>query len=63
MGSEEPVELTSDKDDSAAESKPDDSVQDEGLDPPEALGTEDEAGVDPDGPIAVEDAAKGEKDE
>jgi len=63
LSSEDGAESTSEKEDSVAETEPDNSVQDEGLDPPEALSTEDEVDVDPDGSIGVEDVAEGEKDE
>ena len=62
LSSEDRVESTSDEEDSVAESEPDNSVQDEGLDPPEAVSTEDEVDADPDGSIGVEDVAEGEKD-
>ena len=62
LSSEDRVESTSDEEDSVAESEPDNSVQDEGLDPPEAVSTEDEVDTDPDGSIGVEDVAEGEKD-
>ena len=63
LGSDDRVASNADEDKSVAETEMKDSGPDEGLDPPEALGTEDEVGVDPDKPIAAEDAAKGEKDE
>ena len=63
MSLDDRVASNADEDKSVAETEMKDSGPDEGLDPPEALGTEDEVGVDPDGPIAAEDAAKGEKDE
>ena len=63
LSSEDGAESTSEKEDSVAETEPDNSVQDEGLDPPEALSTEDEVDVDPDGSIGVEDVVEGEKDE
>ena len=62
LSAEDRVESTSDEEDSVAESEPDNSVQDEGLDPPEAVSTEDEVDADPDGSIGVEDVAEGEKD-
>ena len=62
LSSEDRVESTSDEEDSVAESEPDNSVQDEGLDPPEAVSTENEVDADPDGSIGVEDVAEGEKD-
>ena len=62
LSSEDQVESTSDEEDSVAESEPDNSVQDEGLDPPEAVSTENEVDADPDGSIGVEDVAEGEKD-
>lgn len=62
LSSEDRVESTSDEEDSVAESEPDNSVQDEGLDPPEAVSTENEVDADPDGSSGVEDVAEGEKD-
>ena len=63
LSSEDGAESTSEKEDSVAETEPDNSVQDEGSGPPEALSTEDKVNVDPDGSIGVEDVVEGEKDE
>jgi len=63
LSSEDRVESTSDEEDFVAESEPDNSVQDEGLDSPKAVSTEDEVDVGPDGSLGVEDVAEGEKDD
>ena len=63
LSSEDQVESTSDKEDSVAESEPDNSVQDEGLAPPEAVSVENEVDVGPDGSLGVEDVAEEKKDE
>ncbi|HIF56445.1 MAG TPA: 30S ribosomal protein S2 [Gemmatimonadetes bacterium] len=63
LSAEDRVESTSDEEDSVAESEPDNSVQDEGLDSPKAVSTEDEVDVGPDGSLGVEDVAEGEKDD
>ena len=63
LGSDDRAASTADEEKSVAETESEDSAQDEGLGSPEASSKADEVGVDPDVPIAVEDAAKGEKDE
>ena len=63
LGSDDRVASTADGEKSVAETESEDSAQDEGLGSPEVSSKADEVGVDPDVPIAVEDAAKGEKDE
>ena len=63
LGSDDRVASTADGEKSVAEPESEDSAQDEGLGSPEASSKADEVAVDPDVPIAVEDAAKGEKDE
>ena len=63
MGSDDRVASTADGEKSVAEPESEDSAQDEGLGSPEVSSKADEVSVDPDVPIAVEDAAKGEKDE
>ncbi len=63
LSSDDRVASTADEESSVAETESEDSAQDEGLGSPEASSRADEVGVDPDVPIAVEDAAKGEKDE
>ena len=64
LGSDERVASTADEEKSVAETESEDSAQDEGPGSPEASSKADEVvGVDPDVPRAVEDAAKGEKDE
>ena len=63
LSAEDRVESTSDEEDSVAESEPDNSVQNEGLDSPKAVSTEDEVDVGPDGSLGVEDVAEGEKDD
>ena len=63
LGSDDRVASTADEEKSVAETESEDSAQDEGLGSSEASSKADEVGVDPDVPIAVEDAAKGEKDE
>ena len=63
LGSDDRVASTADGEKSVAETESEDSAQDEGLGSPEVSSKADEVSVDPDLPIAVEDAAKGEKDE
>ena len=63
LGSDDRVASTADEEKSVAETESEDSAQDEGLGSPEVSSKADEVSVDPDVPIAVEDAAKGEKDE
>ena len=63
LGSDDRVASTADEENSVAETELEDSAQDEGTGSPEASSKADEVGIDPDVPIAVEDAAKGEKDE
>ena len=63
LGSDDRVASTADGEKSVAETESEDSAQDEGLGSPEVSSKADEVSVDPDVPIAVEDAAKGEKDE
>ena len=63
LGSDDRVASTADEEKSVAETESKDSAKDEGPGSPEASSKADEVGVDPDVPIAVEDAAKGEKDE
>ena len=63
LGSDDRVASTADGEKSVAEPESEDSAQDEGLGSPEVSSKADEVSVDPDVPIAVEDAAKGEKDE
>jgi small subunit ribosomal protein S2 len=63
LSAEDRIELTSDEEDFVAESEPDNSVQDEGLDSPKAVSTEDEVDVGPDGSLGVGDVAEGEKDD
>ena len=63
LGSDDRAASIADEEKSVAETESEDSAQDEGLGSPEASSKADEVGVDADVPIAVEDAAKGEKDE
>ena len=63
LGSDDRVASTADGEKSVAETESEDSAQDEGLGSPEVSSKADEVSVDPDVPIAAEDAAKGEKDE
>ena len=63
LGSDDRVASTADGEKSVAETESEDSAQDEGLGSPEVSSKADEVSADPDVPIAVEDAAKGEKDE
>ena len=63
LGSDDRVASTADEENSVTETESEDSAQDEGPGSPEASSKADEVAVDPDVPIAVEDAAKGEKDE
>ena len=63
LGSDDRVASTADGEKSGAETESEDSAQDEGLGSPEVSSKADEVSADPDVPIAVEDAAKGEKDE
>ena len=63
LGSDDRVASTADEEKSVAETESEDAAQDGGLGSPEAASKADEVGVDADVPIAVEDAAKGEKDE
>ena len=63
LSSDDRAASNADEDKSVAETESEDSAQDEGLDSPEASSRADEDGVDPDVPIAVDDAARGEKDE
>ena len=63
LGSDDRVASTADGEKSVAETESEDSAQDEGLGSPEVSSKADKVSVDPDVPIAVEDAAKGEKDE
>lgn len=63
LGSDDRVASTADEEKSVAETESEDSAQDEGLGSPEVSSKADKVSVDPDVPIAVEDAAKGEKDE
>jgi len=63
LSSDDRAASNADEDKSVAETESEDSAQDEGLGSPEASSRADEDGVDPDVPIAVDDAARGEKDE
>ena len=63
LSSDDRVALTADEEKSVADTDSENSTQDEGLSSPKASSKADEVDVDPDVPIAVEDAAKGEKDE
>ena len=63
LGSDDRVASTADEEKSVAKTESEDSAKDEGPGSPEASSKADEVSVDPDVPIAVEDAAKGEKDE
>ena len=63
LSSDDRVASTADGEKSVAETESEDSAQDEGLGSPEVSSKADKVSVDPDVPIAVEDAAKGEKDE
>ena len=63
LSSDDRVALTADEEKSVAKTESEDSAQDEGPSSPEVSSKADEVSVDPDVPIAVEDAAKGEKDE
>ena len=63
LGSDDRVASTADEEKSVADTDSENSTQDEGLSSPKASSKADEVDVDPDVPIAVEDAAKGEKDE
>ena len=63
LGSDDRVASTADEENSVAETELEDSAQDEGTGSPEASSKADEVGIDPDVPIAVEEAAEGDKDE
>ena len=63
LSSDDRAASNADEDKSVAETESEDSAQDEGLGSPEVASKADEVSLDPDVPIAVEDAAKGEKDE
>ena len=63
LGSDARVASTGDGAKSVAETESEDSAKDEGPGSPEVPSKAYEVGVEPDVPIAVEDAAKGEKDE